>query len=375
MRKKYLKDVRRVVIKVGTSTLTYETGLLNLEIIEKLVRQIANLHNKGYEVILVSSGAVGAGLGVIPTMKFPLKSIPDKQAAAAVGQVALTHMYQKLFSEYSKNIGQILLTQSDIDDRKRYLNARDAFFKLLENKVIPIVNENDAVVTDEIKVGDNDTLSALVTNLIEADLLIILSDIDGLYDSNPQKNSNAQIIRCVENVDENIISLADGAGSQRGTGGMITKLKAAEIVTSYGGNMIIANGKEDNVLNRVLNNETLGTLFLPKENKINAKKQWIGLSVKSTGAIIIDQGAKKAILNSKSLLPVGIVKIKGHFSRGDIVKIVDQNDIIVAQGIVNYDSVALDKLKGITSDQINEILGYKECDEAVHIDNMLKKEE
>lgn len=371
-RKEFLKDVKKVVVKVGTSTLTHDNGLLNYEIIEKLVRQLANLHNKGYEVVLVSSGAVGAGLGYLKNYKKPM-SIPEKQACAAVGQVALIHIYRKIFSEYGKNIGQVLLTKDDIADRERYLNARDAFFELLENDIIPIVNENDVVVTDEIKVGDNDTLSALVSNLVESDLLIILTDIDGLYDKNPKAHEDARLIHTVEQLDQEIMESAGDTVSKFGTGGMITKLKAAEIVTAYGTDMIIARGKEENIINRLLNCEALGTIFLRNKKIVNAKKQWIGFGTKTEGKIIIDAGAKQAIYNNNSLLPVGIKAVEGEFQRGSIVSICDEDNNEIGRGITNYDSDNLEKIIGVNSKDVRDILGFNSYDEVIHINRMMVK--
>ena len=264
-RKEYLKDVTKIVVKVGTSTLTHSTGLLNLKRIENLVRQLADIHNQGIQVVLVTSGAIGAGMGKLGLKERP-KTMPENQAAAAVGQVTLIHMYEKFFLEYGKTIAQILLTKEDIVDETRYLNARNTFSALLSQGVIPIVNENDAVVTDEIKVGDNDTLSAMVTSLIEADLLIILSDIDGLYDSNPRTNPDAKIIYNVKEITDVIKDSADGAGSELGTGGMSTKIKAAEIVVTANASMIIAEGSEANIINNILEGREIGTLFERNKN-------------------------------------------------------------------------------------------------------------
>ncbi|MBK5240072.1 glutamate 5-kinase [Clostridium sp.] len=267
-RKEYLKDVKKIVVKVGTSTLTHSTGLLNLKHIDNLVRQLADIHNEGIQVVLVSSGAIAAGMGKLG-LKVKPKTIPGKQAAAAVGQGALIHIYEKFFSEYGKIVGQILLTKEDIIDKKRYLNAHNAFKALLLQGVIPIVNENDAVATDEIKVGDNDTLSAMVTKLIDADLLIILSDIDGLYDSNPRTNPNAKFIYNVKEITDEIINSADSVGSDLGTGGMATKIKAAKIVVAANADMIIAEGSEPNIISDILGGKKIGTLF---ERKLKNKK-------------------------------------------------------------------------------------------------------
>jgi glutamate 5-kinase len=259
-RKEYLGDVKRIVIKVGTSTLTHASGLLNLARIESLVRQLADLHNQNYEVILVTSGAVGAGMGKLGLKEKP-KTIPEKQAAAAVGQGILLHMYEKIFSEYGKTVAQILLTKDDFSNKNRSLNAKNTFLAILGLGVIPIINENDAVVVDEIKVGDNDTLSALVSSLIEADLLILLSDINGLYDSNPSTNPEAKLIPRVDSITREIERTASGAGSKLGTGGMATKISAAKIATASGTAMVIANGSNTGILQSIIDCNEVGTLF------------------------------------------------------------------------------------------------------------------
>lgn len=261
IREKHLKNVKRIVVKVGTSTLTHENGLLNFERIEKLVRQLADLHNQNMEVVLVTSGAIGVG-----TKKLGLKdkpsTIPGKQAAAAIGQGILLHIYEKFFSEYGQIIAQILLTKDDIKNKLRYLNAKNTFDELLKQGVIPIVNENDAIAIHEIKFGDNDTLSALVARLINADLLILLSDIDGLFDCDPRTNEHAKLIHLVPELTKEIVACAGGAGTKLGTGGMKTKLKAASLCVSSQISMIIANGSTDNVIREIIANKDVGTLFL-----------------------------------------------------------------------------------------------------------------
>ena len=259
-RKNYLKDVKRIVVKLGTSTLTHNRGLLNLYKMEPIVRQLAELHTRGYEIILVTSGAISAGMGKLFLKERP-KTIPESQAAAAVGQGILLHMYEKLFSEYGKVIAQLLLTKDDICIEERNNNANNALTALLDLKVIPIINENDAVAVDEIKFGDNDTLSAMVAQLAEADLLIILSDIDGLYNCNPSINSNAELIKIVEKITPEIESLAGGAGSELGTGGMITKINAAKIVATSCIDMIIANGSDRQILYKIIEGSDIGTWF------------------------------------------------------------------------------------------------------------------
>lgn len=368
-RKKYLKNLKRVVIKLGTSTLTYDNGHLNYARIEKLVREIADINNRGIETIVVSSGAIGAGFSKMGFSERP-KNLPDKQAAAAVGQVALLHIYQKLFLEYDKVIGQILLNSEDLSNRKRFLNARNTFLSLLNHGIIPIINENDAVVVEEIKVGDNDSLSAMVCNLIDADLLIILSDIDGLYDKNPREFKDAKLLNTVEKIDNKIMSLASDKGSSLGTGGMITKLKAGNIVNSYGANMIIANGSLENVLTKIIDNEEIGTIFLGNDsNKLSSKKTWISYTF--VGEIYIDSGAKKALSNRKSLLPSGIIKVNGKFEKGDSVKILDIDGNLVGYGISNYSFKEVDILKGSNSARIGELIGYSDYEEIIHANNLV----
>lgn len=274
-RKKYLEKCRLIVVKAGTSSLTHENGLLNISKIDSAIRQIADLHNEGYKIIVVTSGAIGAGMGKLKMEKRP-DTMPEKQAAAAVGQGILLHMYEKFFSEYDLTIGQILLTKQDVFDESKLTNVQNTFNTLLEKNVIPIVNENDAVVTDEIKVGDNDTLSAIVSVIVKADLLIILSDIDGMYDKNPAKYKDAKLIPRVQNITPEIESYAGGSSTILGTGGMITKIKAAKIAALCDAAVVIANSNIKNILISVMNGENTGTWFqspkeIYKEDTINAK--------------------------------------------------------------------------------------------------------
>ncbi|MBZ4683155.1 MAG: proB [Fusobacteriales bacterium] len=364
-----IADIKNIVVKIGSSTLTYENGHLNLVRIEKIVRYIVELMNRGYKVTLVSSGAIGAGMGKLGYETRP-KTIPEKQALAAVGQVALIHIYQKFFSEYSKNVAQVLLTMDDFSNRERYINARNSMRVLLEKGIIPIINENDVVVIDEIKVGDNDSLSAYVSAIVEADLLIILSDIDGLYDDNPKENKNAKLIKTVENIDDNIKKLAKGAGSKFGTGGMATKIKAAEICTNFGIAMIIAHGENPYNLIEILEGKEIGTYFKSNSKKLNHKKHWIKYSSKKEGIIYIDSGAVKAMQKHKSLLAIGIKKVEGFFEKGSSILIKDMENNEIGVGLINYSSEELNKIIGKKSSEIEKILGYKDYDEVIHIDNM-----
>ncbi len=370
-RQEHLQNLKRVIVKVGTSTITHSNGLLNLNKIEKIVRQITNVHNKDLEIVLVTSGAIGAGMGKLGLKTRP-KTIPRKQAAAAVGQGVLLHMYEKLFAEYGKTVAQILLTKEDILNRKRFLNARNTFFTLFKQGVIPIVNENDAIVVDEIKFGDNDTLSAMVASLVEADLLILLSDIDGLYDSDPRVNKDAKLISNIFEITDDIKKFADGAGTNLGTGGMVTKIKSAEIAIAAGVSMVIVNGSFHNVINDVLEGKDIGTFFVADQHPMHSKKQWITFNTLIKGEITVDDGAKKALTEyRKSLLPAGISSIEGLFEKGDIVSIIDSSGVEIARGITNYNSPEIEKIMGLKTSLIEEKIGYKNYDEVVHADNLV----
>jgi len=370
-RKEHLKQVKRIVVKVGTSSLTHSTGLLNLNRIENLVRQLSDVHNRGIEVILVSSGAIAAGIGKLGLKTRP-KTIPEKQAAAAVGQGILLHMYEKLFSEYGKIVGQILLTREDVSHRMRYLNASNTFYALLEQGVIPIVNENDAIVVEEIKFGDNDTLSAMVASLVNADLLVLLTDIDGLYDSNPKNNPNAKFIHYVDEITQDIVNAADGAGSSLGTGGMITKINAGKIATSYGSSMIIVNGDAPNILNNILDGKDVGTFFKGHKQPLQARKHWMAFGTKTNGYVIVDAGAETALIKGhKSLLPKGILSIQGSFSEGEVISVLNINKEEIAHGVTNYNSTDIDIIKGVNSCCIEEKLGYKNYDVVIHTNNLV----
>lgn len=366
-----LAGVNRLVVKVGTSMLTHETGKLNISRIETFVRDIADLANSGRQVILVSSGAVGAGLGKLGLKEKP-KTIPEKQAAAAVGQGLLMHIYEKLFAEYGYVVAQVLLTREDMSDRRRYLNARNAFFKLLNFGVIPIVNENDTIAIEEIRLGDNDTLSALVAGVADADLLVLLSDIEGLFTANPKEDKDARLIEMVTEITPEVERLAGGAGSNMGTGGMITKLQAARIANTSGIPMIIADGSKHGLLQDIINCRTVGTLFVPAgDHKFHTKKRWLAFSSDIYGTITVDKGACQAIIHQgKSLLPIGIISVEGYFQPGNVVRISSPEGEEFARGITNYSSEDLNMIKGNNSNNIEQILGYKDYDEVIHRDNL-----
>lgn len=365
-----LKNVQKIVVKVGTSTLTKSDGQLNIDKIKKIVLELSNLSDKGYDVALVTSGAVGAGMGMLNMPERP-KTLSEKQAVSAVGQVSLMHLYQTLFQEYNKVIGQLLLTKGEFSDRRRYLNVRNVCNTFFDKKIIPVINENDAIVADELKVGDNDTMSALVSGLIDADLVIILSDIDGLYNKNPQKYTDAKLIELVGDITEDVKNMAGGEGSKFGTGGMITKIIAAEMATKIGTNLVIVNGDDPKNITRVVEKENIGTLFVRKNKKISSKKYWLAYGTNKKGIITIDEGAEKALLNGKSLLPVGIKSVEGRFDEGAVIKIENLKKEIIATGITNYSSDEIEVIKGKQSEEIEGILGYQYHADVVHIDNML----
>ncbi|MBQ3509005.1 MAG: glutamate 5-kinase [Peptococcaceae bacterium] len=363
-------NAQKIVVKVGTSTLTHKNGKLNLEQIEKLVRQLSDLRNQGKDVVLVSSGAIGAGMGKLNLEERP-KTIPEKQAVAAVGQGILLHIYEKIFSEYGQATAQLLLTKADLEHRQRFLNGRNTLLTLLRLGVIPIVNENDTVAFEEIKFGDNDTLAALVGTLIDADLVILLTDIDGFYDGDPRKNKQAKRISVVEVIDEQIESLAGSVGSKFGSGGMATKITAASIAVNAGIPLMIAHGAEEHIIRRLTNGEDAGTLFLPIEIKPHLRKKWIAFGSHVDGRVVVDDGAREALIHKgKSLLPSGIVAVEGSFSAGDVVGIIDANGKEFARGITNYGTQELNRIKGQKSKDICPILGYKDFDEVIHRDNL-----
>ncbi|HHV16378.1 MAG TPA: glutamate 5-kinase [Gelria sp.] len=370
-RRKNLKDCRRVVVKLGTSTLTYSNGQLNLRRIERLVREMADLHNRGMEVLLVSSGAIGVGANRMGYKKIP-KTMPEKQALAAIGQGALIQLYEKLFSEYNKIVAQVLLTRGDLDERLRYLNATNALLAILELGVIPIINENDTVVVEEIKFGDNDTLSALVASIVDADLLIILSDVDGLYDSDPRVNQEARLQSEVDEITEAMVENSKNRGSSFSSGGMLTKLKAARICMAVGIPMVIANSNRENVVRGIMDGKEIGTLFIPREEKLQARKKWIAFGTLPQGQVLIDAGAEVALLQKgKSLLPSGVIAVEGDFDRGTVVAVTTKDDKReIARGMVNYSADEIRMIAGKKSSEIEKILQDKDYDEVIHRNNL-----
>jgi glutamate 5-kinase len=361
----------RVVIKIGTNLLADKIKGVNPAKIDEIATSVSFLRSLGKDVAIVSSGAIGAGVAALKLPARP-KSIPEKQATAAVGQPLLMEAYETAFRKQRIEIAQILLTKDDFVNRGRYVNAKNTFSVLFEKGVVPVVNENDSVAVEEIKLGDNDNLSALVANLIEADLLVILSDIDGLYTDDPQKNSNAELIPVVEKITPQIEKLAKKSGSDLSSGGMITKLQAARRCVSAGIAMIIANGIHPREIEEIFSGNFKGTLFLPRQSNLNVRKKWIGFISHSKGYIIIDNGAKEAVLKKqKSLLPSGILEVHGDFKANDTITVKDIEGVEIAKGVSAYSSVDLEAIKGKKTSEIGKILRSATFDEVIHKDNLV----
>jgi len=369
IRQKTLSHVKKILIKVGSAVLTGPDGL-DLKIIDSLVREMSDLVRQGYSVVLVTSGAIVSGKHRLKITE-KLKSIPEKQAAAAIGQGRLMRVYSKSFENNGYYVAQILLTLSDMTDRQRYLNTRNTLTTLMDWGVIPIINENDTVAVDEIKFGDNDNLAAMIANIVEADLFINLTTTDGLYDGNPAQSEKVKLISFVREFTEEIEAAATDETSSAGTGGMKSKVQAAKKVTAIGIPCIIAPGKKKNVLTGIMAGKEIGTLFLPMADRLNSKKYWIAFTLRPRGKLIIDDGAKKALLEKgRSLLPSGIIDVEGDFVLGDPVCCVDREGTMIAKGLVNFSSAEIGKIKGLKTTQISQVLGHKDYDEVIHRDNL-----
>ncbi len=368
-REQVLKNVKRVLIKIGSAVLTGENGL-DLEIIQHLVDQMASLARRGYQIVMVTSGAVASGkhrLGITTS----LKSMPQKQAAAAIGQGRLMRVYSNAFGKHSLYVGQILLTMSDLTDRRRFLNIRNTLSTLMDWGVIAIINENDTVAYDEIKFGDNDNLAAMIANSIEAHLVINLTSTPGLFDRNPSEFPDAQLIPLVREITKDLEAAASEEGTSAGTGGMKSKVMAAKKVTAFGIPYIIAPGKDRDVLLDLFEGKELGTLFLPMREHLSSRKYWIAFTLRSRGALHLDAGARTAILEEgKSLLPSGIVSVEGDFAVGDPVTCVDREGTPLAKGLVNYSASDIRKIMGLKTSRIEQVLGHKDYDEIIHRDNL-----
>ncbi len=366
-----LKKCKRIVVKVGSSLVTNRGAGLDLEALGNWARQIAALNASGHEVVLVSSGAIAEGMKRLGWKKRPA-SIHDLQAAAAVGQMGLVQAYENCFRQHGLHAAQVLLTHADLADRERYLNARTTLTTLLSLRVIPIINENDTVVTDEIKFGDNDTLGALVTNLIEADALIILTDQSGLYTADPRKDPSATLVSEAKAGDSNLENMAGTAGSHIGRGGMITKILAAKRAARSGAHTIIASGHETDVLLRLIQGESIGTLLTAPTLTLAARKQWLADHLQVTGKLVLDAGAVTALRSEgKSLLPIGVRKVIGEFERGAVVTCVNEEGQDIARGLTNYNAEEARRIAGHASQKIETLLGYGGDTEIIHRDNLV----
>lgn len=365
------KNTKRCVIKIGSALLTNDGAGLNMAGIAAWVEQISNLRKNNIEVVLVSSGAVAEGMCRLGLTQRP-DSLHELQAAAAVGQMGLIQSYESEFQKYGLHTAQILLTHDDLSNRQRYLNARNTVRSLLELGVVPIINENDSVVTDEIRFGDNDTLAALVANLIEADYLLILTDQNGLFDKNPREHNDAKLISEASADDNTLAAMAEGGAGTFGRGGMATKVSAAKLAARSGTSTLIAAGNEENIIAKMFAGENLGTLLYAEETPVAARKQWLAGHLQIKGQLVLDEGAVKKLCGSgSSLLAVGVSVVQGEFSRGEIVSCVTKEGKEIARGLVNYSSSDVDKIKGKASKEIESLLGYVDDAELIHRDNLV----
>jgi glutamate 5-kinase len=370
VRREVVQTARTIIIKVGTSVLSKEDDSLDEERLAGLASQIHLIHQSGRKVVMVSSGAIGAGIGLLKLDRRP-DDLPHLQAAAAVGQAHLIRRYDDCLRKHGYHAAQMLLTASDFKSRARYLNVRNTLRTLFEYRVVPIINENDTISVEEIRFGDNDRLAALVSHLLESPLLVILSVIDGLYDG-PPSHPDSRVIPLVTDFDATVLGLATGERSKRGTGGMPSKLEAARTATAVGENVIIANGRNPKILEQILAGEEVGTLFLAKGASIPAWKRWIGYSLPPRGRFILDDGAQTALaLQGKSLLAIGITEVQGEFSKGEVVSLVNRLGVEFARGLTNYPSHTVRQIAGKRTAAIAEILGDVPYGEVIHRDNLV----
>lgn len=367
-----LASARRVVVKVGSSLVTNEGKGLDHTALARWAEQIAQLVESGKQVVLVSSGAIAEGLQRLGFRTRP-KALNELQAAAAVGQMGLVQAYESIFRQHGLHAAQVLLTHEDLSDRSRYLNARSTLLTLLKMRVVPVINENDTVSTDEIKLGDNDTLGALVTNLIDADCLVILTDQKGLYTADPRNHPDAQFVHEAKAGDPDLERMAGGAGSNVGTGGMLTKILAAKRAARSGAHTLIAWGREENVLIRMSRGELIGTQLIAPEMAMAARKQWMANHLQLRGRLVLDEGAASALAGGgKSLLPVGVKAVEGEFERGEVVACVNAKGHEVARGLVNYSAAEARRIAGKPTSEIESLLGYVDEPELIHRDNLVR---
>lgn len=371
MRAALLKGVKRVVVKIGSRVLTDDEGNLDLDVIGRICADIALLRRKGLQVLVVSSGAIAAGRSELGLKERP-GTIPQKQAAAAIGQTRLMRAYEKGLAPHNLKPAQVLLTSEDLANRHRFLNARATLDTLLGFGIVPVINENDTVVVEEIKFGDNDNLSALVTNVAEADLLLILTDVEGLFSADPNENPDARLIPLVKGISREVEQLAGGSGSKVGTGGMATKIAAAKKAGKNGVPTIMVPGKREGVIAAVLLGQEVGTLFLPTGSTMNRRKHWIAYTLKPSGRVTVDEGAREVLLKKgKSLLPSGVVRVEGRFDRGACVRLCGPDGKEFARGLSDYSSAEITRIAGKKSREIEAILGYRYSDVIVHRDNLV----
>jgi glutamate 5-kinase len=371
MRDELLIHAKRIVVKIGSSLVASRESGLRPDRIDRLADEIAHLRNAGREIILVSSGAIVSGITKLGLKEYP-KSLPVKQAAAAVGQSRLMWAYEKSFERCGAKVAQILLTHHDLTDRRRFLNARHTLTALIGFGVIPIINENDTVVVDEIRVGDNDTLAADVAHLVDADLLVILSDVDGFFTDDPRKNPAATLIPLVPEITEDIVRRAGISSTFEGTGGMATKLRAAKKVGEYGVATLILNGQKPGLLQTVMAGGAGGTIFCAKERRLTSRKHWIAFTLRPRGSLTLDEGAVEALAQrGKSLLASGILSVSGSFDAGDPVRCTDRDGKEFAKGLVNFSSDTLAQIKGLKTAEIHLRIGPQEYEEVIHRDNLV----
>jgi glutamate 5-kinase len=370
-KKPILQRAKRAVVKIGSQILFSAEGIEGPRL-KELVRELAALHTQGKEIVVVSSGAVASGMTRLRRKERP-RTIPEKQALAAVGQIRLMALYERHFSRFDKNVAQVLLTHEDLANRQRYMNAKHTFQMLLESAIIPIVNENDTVAVEEMKFGDNDHLSALVATLLEVDLLVILSDVEGIYDRDPRTHAEASLFPVIKKIKEVRAGIVDQSRSTFGTGGIATKIDAAEKAAAAGIPTVITSGLRVGSLTRVFNEEEeIGTLILPDENRLTNRKHWIAYNLKPAGDIVVDAGAYEALVRKgKSLLPSGLKEIRGSFGVGECVRCLDLDGREFARGLVNYSAQELNQIKGLHTSSVEKVLGYKAYDEIIHRDDFV----
>ncbi len=372
LRQEIAATASTIVVKVGTRVLTRKDGRLNPQRVKQLTEQVHQVLGMGRKVVLVSSGAVGAGMGRLGLKRRP-DDLAQLQAVAAVGQSVLVEAYERSLRTHGHHAAQVLLTAEDLEHRTRYLNARNTILTLVEMGAVPVINENDTVAVDELQTtfGDNDRLAAIVTNLIQAPLLVLLSDVDGLYDGDPQQ-PDSRLIPTVRRLDASIFALAKDRADGLGRGGMASKLEAARLVTAGGENVIIASGRAPDILTRILAGEPVGTLLLAQGQTVTARKRWIGLTVQPRGWLVLDAGAQKAVRQQgRSLLPIGVLDVDGEFSKGDVIALRDTDGVEFARGLTNYNSDDIQRIKGLQTGQIAATLGHCPYDEVIHRDNMV----